>query len=66
MMICSNPHINVTFRYDNNGRVFEIDTHTLEEALDGIPLNDASVYMPITQLIQSGIAETDDPQGGQD
>lgn len=59
MMICSNPHINVSFRYVNNGSEFEIDTRTLEEALDGIPLNDASVYMPITQLIQSGIAEAD-------
>ncbi|MBQ9470210.1 MAG: ATP-binding protein [Bacteroidales bacterium] len=59
MMICSNPHVNVEFSYVRDGRSFEVSTHDLEEALEGIPLNDASVYAPITELMRSGIAEAD-------
>lgn len=60
MLICSNPHINVKFRYTLNARSFEISTKDIEGALDGIPLNDASVYMPITELIRSNIEEIEE------
>lgn len=59
MMICSNPHINIEFSYVHDGRSFGVSTRELEEALEGIPLNDASVYTPITELLRSGIAEAD-------
>lgn len=61
MLICSNPHINITFVYTHGGNSFEISTLDIADALDGVPLNEASVYAPIMQLIKSNIEELQQP-----
>lgn len=60
MIICSNPNIDVQFKYVVNEKSFEISTNEIKEVLEGVPLNDASVYAPIMQLIKSNIAELEE------
>lgn len=60
MIICSNPDIDVQFKYSINGKSFEISTNEIKEVLEGVPLNDASVYAPIMQLIKSNISELEE------
>lgn len=60
MLICSNPAVNLELNYSVDGKSFNISTLEIKEALDGVPLNEASVYGPVTELIKSNIEELDE------
>ena len=57
LLVCSYPTTNFNFTQIYNGSTFSISTVELVDALDGIPLNDPSVYPVIKELIASNLDE---------
>ncbi len=57
MLICSYPNINFKFSQRVGANEFVISTSELEEALDGLPLNNPSVYPLIKELLSSNLDE---------
>lgn len=57
MLICSYPQINFYFTGKNGSDEFSITTQELTDALEGLPLNNPSVYPLIKDLLSSNLEE---------
>jgi len=57
LLICSYPDTNFFFTYIHGSEEFSISTGDILEALDGLPLNNPSVYPLIKELISSNLDE---------
>lgn len=57
MLICSYPSINFYFTQIVNSRDFSISSGEIADALDGLPLNNPSVYPLVKELIASNLDE---------
>jgi len=57
LLVCSYPNTNFHFTQIYNTNKFSISTVELADALEGIPLNDPSVYPLIKELIGSNLDE---------
>lgn len=57
LLICSYPTTNFCFTESYNSSEFSVSTPELVDALDGVPLNDPSVYPLIKELLSSNLDE---------
>ena len=57
MLICSYPETNFLFSYKRVSEEFSISTGYIVEALDGVPVNNPSVYPLVKELLSSNLDE---------
>ena len=55
LLLGANPKINITLHYITDENDFSISTRELDEALDGLPLNDPQVMNLIYEMVISNI-----------
>jgi len=55
LLLGANPKINITLHYITDENDFSISTRELDEALDGLPLNDPQVMNLIYEMVSSNI-----------
>jgi len=55
LLLGANPKINITLHYITDENDFSISTKELDEALDGLPLNDPQVMNLIYEMVSSNI-----------
>ncbi|HPK30335.1 MAG TPA: ATP-binding protein [Bacteroidales bacterium] len=55
LLLGANPNINITLHYITDENDFSISTRELDEALDGLPLNDPQVMNLIYEMVSSNI-----------
>lgn len=54
-LVAARPDVDVSFRYVKDGRIYELDTRPLREALGGIPMNSSSVLSALRDDIRDGM-----------
>lgn len=57
LMVSSNPDVEFVLRYEVNGLDYVFDTVKVKEALEGLPLNDASIIRTLTEMINENIKD---------
>jgi len=57
LLMCSYPEIEFTVKTVVNSHEFSVSTSELREALEGLPLNDPSVYPVVKEYINSNLDE---------
>lgn len=57
LTVSSNPEVEFILNYKVNGKEYVFDTVEVKEALEGIPLNDASMIRTLTDMIRENIKE---------
>jgi len=55
LLIGANPNINIILHYITDENDFSISTKELDEALDGLPLNDPQVMKLIYEMVSSNL-----------
>ena len=55
LMMSANPNHLFKFNYTYNERFYSINTHEINEALDGLPMYDAQVIKMIQQMIEENM-----------
>lgn len=56
-LICSFPNISFSFSFKTDTSEFSITTLEIAQALEGIPINDTSVFPLVKQVIESSLEE---------
>jgi hypothetical protein len=55
LLLGANPDINIVLHYTTDEEDFSISTKELDEALDGLPLNDPQVMKLVYEMVSSNI-----------
>lgn len=58
-LIRLNPNVDFLYRHTVEGRFFELDTRSLREVLDGVPLSEPDVMNWIDEALAEGIQSLD-------
>lgn len=57
LSVSSNPDVDFVLRYEVNGMDYVFDTAEVKEALEGLPINDASIIRTLTEMIDENIKD---------
>ena len=57
LMMSANPHHRFILTYTYNHRTYSVDTVEINQALDGLPINDVRVIGMITNMIRDNMLE---------
>ena len=57
LMMSANPNCTFDFSFKFNEQIYSVNTHEINEALDGLPINDVHVIKIVTKMIDENIKE---------
>lgn len=57
LLVTANPEIEFVYRHSMDESTYVFDTKEINEILEGIPINDAKIYLFLKEMVQENLAE---------